>query len=76
MDNIAPDSFVKDIWYFAGLLSDLKNGTTQAMSIAGEPIVLAREGDAVFALRDICPHRLDLRTVSAKRYPPCPQTPR
>ena len=57
MDNIAPDSFVKDIWYFAGLLSDLKNGTTQAMSIAGEPIVLAREGDAVFALRDICPHR-------------------
>jgi phenylpropionate dioxygenase-like ring-hydroxylating dioxygenase large terminal subunit len=51
------DDFVKDIWYFAGLLSDIKVGGTLALSLAGEPIVLAREGDNVFALRDICPHR-------------------
>lgn len=51
------DNFVKDIWYFAGLLSDLKDGGTKALSLAGEPVVLAREGETVFALRDICPHR-------------------
>jgi len=51
------DNFVKDIWYFAGLLSDLKDGETKALSLAGEPIALAREGESVFALRDICPHR-------------------
>lgn len=50
-------SFVKDIWYFAGLLGDLKPGGTKELSLAGEPIVLAREGDDVFALRDTCPHR-------------------
>ena len=57
MDEFAPDNFIKDIWYFAGLLSDLKDGGVKALSLAGEPIVLARDGDAVFALRDICPHR-------------------
>jgi len=43
------DNFVKDIWYFAG--------ETKALSLAGEPVALAREGEIVFALRDICPHR-------------------
>jgi len=57
MDDFAAHNFVKDIWYFAGLLSDIKPGGTKAISLAGEPIVLAREGDEVFALRDICPHR-------------------
>lgn len=57
MDAFASNHFVKDIWYFAGLLNDLKIGTTKAISLAGEPIVLAREGDDVFALRDVCPHR-------------------
>lgn len=51
------DNFVKDIWYFAGLLSDLKDGETKALILAGEPIALAREGETIFALRDICPHR-------------------
>ena len=51
------DNFVKDIWYFAGLLSDIQDGGTRAFSLAGEPIVLARESDNIFALRDICPHR-------------------
>ena len=57
MDDLGPNKFIRDIWYFAGLLSDLKDGATKALSLAGEPIVLARDGDAVFALRDICPHR-------------------
>ena len=51
------DSFVKDIWYFAGLLSDVRDGGTKSISLAGEPIVLARERETIFALRDICPHR-------------------
>ena len=51
------DNFVKDIWYFAGLLSDIQDGRTKTLSLADEPIVLARNGDEVFALRDICPHR-------------------
>ena len=51
------DNFVKDIWYFAGLLSDFQDGETKAFSLACEPIVLARDGEAIFALRDICPHR-------------------
>jgi len=50
-------SFVKDIWYFAGLVSDIKPGEVKSISLAGEPVVLAREGEEVFALRDICPHR-------------------
>ena len=53
----APHPFVKDIWYFAGLINDLKDAGTKAISLAGEPIVLARDGDSVFALRDVCPHR-------------------
>ncbi len=57
MDAYAADHFVKDIWYFAGLLSDIKAGGVKAFNLAGEPVVLAREGDTVFALRDICPHR-------------------
>lgn len=51
-------SFVHDIWYFAGLSSDIKTGALIRRVIAGEPITLGRRrsGD-VFALRDICPHR-------------------
>lgn len=57
MDAYSADNFVKDIWYFAGLITDIKPDGVKAFSLAGEPIVLAREGDDVFALRDICPHR-------------------
>ena len=51
------DNFVKDIWYFAGLLGDIRDGDSKAFLLANEPIVLAREGNRIFALRDICPHR-------------------
>ncbi|WP_371396891.1 Rieske 2Fe-2S domain-containing protein [Fretibacter rubidus] len=50
--------FVQDIWYFAGLSSDIKTGDLIRVVIAGEPITLGRKRDGiVFALRDICPHR-------------------
>ena len=51
-------NFVFDIWYFAGLSSDVKRGKMVRREIAGEPITLGRdENGKVFALRDICPHR-------------------
>ena len=52
------NDFVQDIWYFAGLSSDVKTGDLIRVVIAGEPITLGRKRDGtVFALRDICPHR-------------------
>ncbi len=51
-------TFVFDIWYFAGISSDLRAGKLVRRFIAGEPITLGRRRDgSVFALRDICPHR-------------------
>jgi len=50
--------FVFDIWYFAGLATDLRKGQMLRREIAGEPINLGRGEDGqLFALRDICPHR-------------------
>lgn len=50
--------FVKDIWYFAGLSTDIKIGKLIRREIAGHPITLGRdETGQVFALSDICPHR-------------------
>jgi len=51
-------TFVEDIWYFAGLKSEFKNGQMSHKTIAGQPIVVGRGQDGkIFALRDICPHR-------------------
>ena len=50
--------FVFDIWYFAGLASDIRKGQMIRREIAGEPICLGRQDDdELFAMRDICPHR-------------------
>ena len=50
--------FLRDIWYFAALAGDLKRGELQRYEILGEPVLLGRtRAGAVFALRDICPHR-------------------
>jgi len=50
--------FVFDIWYFAGLSSDVKAGKLVRREIAGEPICVGRRDDgSLFAMRDICPHR-------------------
>jgi phenylpropionate dioxygenase-like ring-hydroxylating dioxygenase large terminal subunit len=52
------NDFVYDIWYFAGLTSDLPRSGLMRVIIAGEPICIGRSEDgAHFALRDICPHR-------------------
>ena len=51
-------SFVHDIWYFAGLTTDIKPGKLIRRVIAGNPITLGRHlNGTLFALRDICPHR-------------------
>jgi len=51
-------SFTLDIWYFAGLSSDLRKGQMTRRVIAGQPINLGRdETGQIFAMRDICPHR-------------------
>ncbi len=62
-------SFVLDIWYFAGLRSDVKSGSMIRREIACHPITLgARNDGTLFALRDICPHRAAL--LSAGKITP------
>ncbi|HET6971222.1 MAG TPA: aromatic ring-hydroxylating dioxygenase subunit alpha [Phenylobacterium sp.] len=52
------EGFLTDIWYFAALASDLKRGRPMRLELAGEPVMLGRSpSGALFALRDICPHR-------------------
>jgi len=52
------DGFLRDIWYFAMPARDLKTGAMVGKTLLGEPLLFAREtSGAVFALRDICPHR-------------------
>ena len=50
--------FLRDIWYFAALASDVKRGRMARFEMLGEPVLIGRTGaGAVFALRDVCPHR-------------------
>lgn len=50
----APDG----LWYLAALSSELKAGAMLRRILFGEPVVLGRtKAGAVFALRDVCPHR-------------------
>src|SRR3954468_18861685 len=52
------EGFLADIWYFAALSGDLQRGKLQRYEILGEPVLLGRDHTgAVYALRDICPHR-------------------
>lgn len=57
--GITVDGWLTDSWYLAAPSADLKRGKQFRQIILGEPILLGRtkNGD-VFALRDICPHRL------------------
>lgn len=51
-------ALVQDIWYFAGLSTDIKTGQLKRLEIAGHPITFGRdETGLIFALSDICPHR-------------------
>jgi phenylpropionate dioxygenase-like ring-hydroxylating dioxygenase large terminal subunit len=50
--------FLRNIWYYALPGEQLKAGRMFAKQLLGEPVVFGRTDDgAVFALRDICPHR-------------------
>lgn len=50
--------FLYDIWYFAALSTDLRPGRQKRVEMLGEPVLLGRtRAGAVYALRDICPHR-------------------
>lgn len=52
------DGFLRDIWYFAMPSGDLAPGKMLAKTLLGEPVLFGRGADgAVFAMRDICPHR-------------------
>src|SRR5439155_20682258 len=54
-DAAAP---LREAWYFALPGSALKRGQMTAKTLLGEPMILGRaDTGAVWALRDICPHR-------------------
>ncbi len=51
-------TFLRNIWYYALPGRQLKTGQMLAKQLLGEPVVFGRTNSgAVFALRDICPHR-------------------
>src|SRR5438445_1828434 len=50
--------FLRELWYMPALASSLRPGDMRREMLLGEPVVLGRMKDgALFALRDICPHR-------------------
>jgi phenylpropionate dioxygenase-like ring-hydroxylating dioxygenase large terminal subunit len=50
--------FLRDIWYFAALGSDVKPGAMARHELLGEPVLVGRDRKGqLFALRDVCPHR-------------------
>jgi phenylpropionate dioxygenase-like ring-hydroxylating dioxygenase large terminal subunit len=54
-DAAAP---LREAWYYAAPARHLRPGRLIARQMLGEPVVLGRDrSGAVFALRDICPHR-------------------
>src|SRR4029077_12063950 len=54
-DTAAP---LREAWYYAMPGRGLRDGRALARTMLGDPILLGRGRDgAVFALRDICPHR-------------------
>ena len=55
LDGAAP---LREMWYFALPGAALRRGRMVAKTLLGEPLLFCRGSDgAVFALRDICPHR-------------------
>ena len=56
MDDAAAP--LREAWYYAAPSRTLRSGRTIARTMLGEPVLLGRDREgAVFALRDICPHR-------------------
>ena len=59
--------FLTDAWYLGALSRDLKPGRLKRVEMLGEPVMLGRSrAGAIFALRDICPHRA--APLSAGRF--------
>jgi phenylpropionate dioxygenase-like ring-hydroxylating dioxygenase large terminal subunit len=50
--------FLRDLWYFGALSSELKPGQHLHRELLGRPILFGRDhAGKAYALRDICPHR-------------------
>lgn len=50
--------FIRDIWWFAALSSEVAPGSLKRHELLGEPVLIGRtRAGHVFAMRDICPHR-------------------
>ncbi len=53
----APDH-LEGLWYLAGLSREVRRGAMLRRILFAEPVVIGRtQAGAVFALRDVCPHR-------------------
>ena len=50
--------FVRDLWYFGALSSELKPGRHLHRELLGQPVLFGRDHSGkAYALKDICPHR-------------------
>jgi phenylpropionate dioxygenase-like ring-hydroxylating dioxygenase large terminal subunit len=50
--------FVRDAWYFVALSRDVAPASLKRHELLGEPVLVGRtRAGAVYAMRDICPHR-------------------
>ena len=57
--GLTAEGWLTDSWYLACVSSELKPGQQVRRIVLGQPLVVARTAAGeVFALRDICPHRL------------------
>ena len=57
--GVTSEGWLTDSWYLGALSAAVKPGQQVRRMILDQPVVIARSPDgAVFALRDICPHRL------------------
>lgn len=53
------DGLLRDLWYFGALSADVKAGKHVRRMVLGDPVLIGRTpAGKVFAMRDICPHRL------------------
>lgn len=54
-----PEGWLTDSWYFIAASRDVRPGTQKRITLLSQPVMVGRtEAGNVFALRDICPHRL------------------
>ncbi|MCH9751865.1 MAG: Rieske (2Fe-2S) protein, partial [Alphaproteobacteria bacterium] len=57
--GITSEGWLTDSWYLACVSTEVKPGRQVRRNVLGQPLVVARtDKGEVFALRDICPHRL------------------